>query len=102
MKIQVRRGVFETNSSSVHSLTLATGSDYDKWVKGELIYDRWNQKLVPITDKIREEREENEEMRYFTSDEFDDYVYMEYETFEKSMTTPSGEKVVAFGYYGYN
>ena len=101
MKIQVRKGVFETNSSSVHSLTLVTGSDYDKWEKGELIYDRWRQKLVPITDEIKEERE-SEEMRYLTSDEFYDDEYIDCETFEESMTTPSGEEVVAFGYYGYD
>lgn len=101
MKIQVRRGVFETNSSSVHSLTLVTGSDYDKWVKGELIYDRGKQKLVPITDEIREERETGDTC-YLTNNEFYDYEYMECETFEESMTTPSGEEVVAFGYYGYD
>lgn len=100
MKIQVRRGVFETNSSSVHSLTLVTGSDYDRWIKGELIYDRWNETLVPITDEIKKEKEEGGEMRYLTSDEFDDYELRYYETFVESITTPSGEKVVAFGYYG--
>ena len=30
MKILVRRGIFETNSSSVHSLTMCTKSDFDK------------------------------------------------------------------------
>ena len=31
MKRQIRRGTFETNSSSVHSLTMCTQSDYDRW-----------------------------------------------------------------------
>ena len=31
MKRQIRRGTFETNSSSVHSITMCMGSDYDKW-----------------------------------------------------------------------
>ena len=30
MKKQIRRGVFETNSSSVHSLTMCMESDYDR------------------------------------------------------------------------
>lgn len=30
MKRQIRRGVFETNSSSVHSLTMCMESDFNK------------------------------------------------------------------------
>lgn len=35
MKRQVRRGVFETNSSSTHSLTMCMKSDYNRWNNGE-------------------------------------------------------------------
>ena len=35
MKEQVRRGVFETNSSSTHSITMCLESEYDKWLNGE-------------------------------------------------------------------
>lgn len=34
--IQIRRNVFETNSSSVHSITLCNKSEYDDWKKGKL------------------------------------------------------------------
>jgi hypothetical protein len=50
-------------------------------------------------DKVNELLHENE---------FYDYEYYwnnyceEYETFEDEMTTPNGEKVVTFGYYGYD
>ena len=37
MKI-IRNGVFETNSSSTHSITMCTKSDYEKWKNGELYY----------------------------------------------------------------
>lgn len=36
MKVQIRRGVFETNSSSVHSLTMCMKSDYDKWASEDI------------------------------------------------------------------
>lgn len=36
MKRQIRRGVFETNSSSCHSLTMCMASDYDRWEKDHL------------------------------------------------------------------
>lgn len=45
---QVRRCVFETNSSSMHTLTLTICSkeEYEGWQRGELIYDTWEEKLV--------------------------------------------------------
>ena len=33
MKVSVRQGVFETNSSSVHTLTMCSDSEYKKWEK---------------------------------------------------------------------
>lgn len=32
MKRQIRRGCFETNSSSTHSLTIMMKSDFDRWM----------------------------------------------------------------------
>lgn len=39
--LQVRRGVFETNSSSVHSMCICSQSEYDDWLAGKkvLTYD---------------------------------------------------------------
>lgn len=100
MKRQIRRGVFETNSSSTHSLTMCTESDFEKWMNGELVWSRWNDELVPITSKIRESMDNNEG-EYLTYDQFNDYDYLDYETFEQRFETPNNERVVAFGYYGY-
>lgn len=108
MKIQIRRGLFETNSSSVHSLTMVSESDYDKWKNGELVYDRTWDKLIPVTDeKYLEWKKENEEedpdwFDYLTYEEFFDYDTIEYETFEDNFTTENGDVVKAFGYYGHN
>ena len=59
MKRQIRRGVFETNSSSVHSLTMCSGDEYDKWAKGEFVYDTYEEKLIPVEGKDPD-YEENE------------------------------------------
>ena len=101
MKRQIRRGVFETNSSSVHSLTMCMESDFDKWVAGELVWSRWGDELVPITDEIKKSMEEDER-EYLTYEQFNDYDYIDYETFEDSYTTPNGETVKSFGYYGHD
>jgi len=49
----IRRGVFETNSSSTHSLCIASKEDFKKWQNGELVYDSWSDKLVPIEEEIK-------------------------------------------------
>lgn len=120
---QIRRGVFETNSSSVHSITMCMKSDFDKWKNGELYWARWDDKFVTkefVEKDFEEWREEfrkiepdyiqgdeeweerffeyiNDDKNYYTYDEFND---VEYETYVDSFKTPSGEEVVSFGYYG--
>lgn len=124
----VRLGTFETNSSSTHSITMCMESDYEKWKNGEMYWHRWNDELVSKEEvekemaKLREEfiadnpdfdenneewKEEleqyiNEDKTYYTYEEFNDYDYIEYETFVNTFETPQGEKVVSFGYYGSN
>lgn len=39
MKINIRSNVFETNSSSVHTLCICTEDEYEKFKNGELLYD---------------------------------------------------------------
>ncbi|MGN0967028.1 MAG: DUF3835 domain-containing protein [Candidatus Coprovivens sp.] len=123
----IRQGCFETNSSSTHSITLCMENEFEKWKNGELYWNRWDEKLVPKEEvekefaKMREEfiakhpsfdandeewQEELEEYinedgkTYYSYEDFNDYDYMEYETYEDSLKTPNGETVVAFGYYG--
>lgn len=121
MKVQIRRNVFETNSSSVHSMTMCSGDEYKKWKDGELLFDCWNEDFVDANDpKVKEAREKYEkefkewennsiancwgkpDCEYLTCDEFRENYNYEYETFERNYTTKSGETVVAFGYYGHD
>ena len=96
---QIRRNVFETNSSSTHSITMCMQSDFDKWKAGKLAWDKWRDKLVEIDYEVAESmaRDDGE---YLTYEQFNDYDYLEYETFVDRFTTPSNETVVSFGYYG--
>lgn len=36
MKRQIRRGVYETNSSSTHSITMCSEKEYDEFEKGNI------------------------------------------------------------------
>lgn len=57
MKRQVRFGVFETNSSSTHSLVICDKETFDKWKNGELLFDRWEEEFkekYQLTNKDKE------------------------------------------------
>ena len=98
MKRQIRCGVFETNSSMTHALTICTEEEYKKWVKGEVIlYDSWRAKteFIPI-DEVPEGADEWDYVSY------DDYNSEGFEEYEEHFTTPSGDKMVVFGYYGHD
>ena len=47
MKRQIRQGVFETNSSSEHSIAVVAYNDYERWQKGELVARELDRKESP-------------------------------------------------------
>jgi hypothetical protein len=111
MKRQVRLGVFETNSSMTHALTMCSDSEYSKWQNGEVYWQRWSDDFITIEEAKKkfeldsyytdfDEYRQDEGM--MTYDEFNDYDYMPFETFEETYTTPNGDIVHAFGYYGHD
>lgn len=135
MKRQIRRGVFETNSSSTHSLTMCTEKQYNDWKNGKLLYDSWNDKFVEVNAFTEQDKEDakndyeykksafwknweqltDEEIKNWYNryarehkltssgyETYEEWKYSDLEYFVSTYTTPGGEKVVAFGKYGYN
>ena len=123
--IQVRRGVFETNSSSTHSITFANKSEFDNWKNGEVYFnDCW---FCDFSDKTWMTKEEavdaivscrykptqnpyqmdDETLNRFLADEYNIYTYdiyfsgCNYNYYKSDYTTDGGEDIVAFGYYGH-
>jgi len=150
----IRNGVFETNSSSTHCITIVDEDDFEKFEKCEMLLDY--ETLVPTEDVYKDVMEQLSEWEEYMTDEYRntykdsltleqfkevlkkfsdndlDYGYREdareeidddftavkaalsedvttlkcmggecYETFVDRHTTKHGDKVVAFGYYGY-
>ena len=103
--LQIRRNVFETNSSSTHSITICTEDEYEMWKRGEIYWYRWGENFVS-----KEEVEEG--FNKSRHNDFNDYLYeeslytfdsyddIELEKYEEHHTTKSGDKIVVFGYYG--
>ncbi len=130
--IKVRKGTFETNSSSTHSLVMCSESEYDLLEKNEafLVDDTVVLKENLFKDFLdKKEWKKNTWLKYCqennknpesiddlveailnddlfdpyeicTLDRYWDYYGEQFETFDESYTTKSGEKVIAFGYYG--
>ncbi len=137
---QVRSSVFETNSSSTHSLTICTVEEFEKWKNGEMLFDRYEECLTERKAVINVDIEEvknrytstkgmywkdwdqlsdEERNQYYKNyvdnkrrQSDDDYRYQKYidwhneynglKLFTQSYTSPSGDKFVAFGKYGYD
>lgn len=128
MKRQVRRGVFETNSSSTHSITMCMKSDYDKWINGEVYFytgSGWHfpDNNKPVSGRLYTKNEAIDFLKVYKYcpkdvdwndeecvDEMlreNDFIDSEYENdylewYKEEFTTPNGETVVAFGEYGYD
>lgn len=137
MKKQIRRGVFETNSSSTHSLTMCDEETFEKWKSGDLMFDKYAEEFIDSVPELSDEQKnaakeyyeysmekywkqwgdltdsEKEEWygKYATEegivsedavtyDQFMDEAYLE--SFVGRYTTKNGDKVVAFGLYGYD
>ena len=122
---QIRRNVFETNSSSTHSIAICIKSEFDKWVNGELFYkDGYSSDTIPNGLITKEQAIEHIKSKKYYSGEFDDIEEMDdediYEIFREysiydyehwgydyegdvtHYTTPNGEEIVAVCYYGFD
>lgn len=121
--IQIREGVFETNSSSTHSICMCLKSEYEAWRNGDMIYDSYREKLV-TADELREFVNLNEwyghlrekvsgltdrELLEFIAEEEGDRFQSneawkndDFEGYYEEYTTPNGEAIVAFGEFGYD
>lgn len=98
MKVQIRQGVFETNSSSTHALAICTQEEWDKLQSGEYVVDEWDiTKMFDVNDEVVKN---DEYERYVTYDEL--YNHSSCEFFNRHFTTSSGDEMVAWGYFGYD
>jgi hypothetical protein len=70
MKRQIRRGVFESNSSSTHSLVICSEEEFDAWKNGELLFDCWQEEFVKGYELSKKEKEDAEEEYEYTKNEY--------------------------------
>lgn len=121
--IKIRYGVFETNSSSVHSLCIAENEQIEKLKNEELLIKLYSDSVISYEDALKELIEEvnrynheedkkiiengNKEEIYQLMREYeiaktlDSYLDSEWlETYEESYTTEHGDRILIFGLFG--
>ena len=131
MKLSVRNGVFETNSSSIHACVILPEGDYNRW-KSENLYVRTSSEdghskfelmtRDEVEDKFLDEYLEGSSE---TKDDYDRSEFEDWLKWDKNLTryedygynkcgdnyfdsdimkfvTPSGDVMVAANYYGYD
>ena len=138
MKKQIRVGVFESNSSSTHSLTIVSEDEFKKWKNGEVVFNRWQETFVEnkepsfteddvidfyddikerfwkswdqlsgsekqeFVNRYKDEVLDDEDEEFMSYDRYMNYYNDYLDTYVKYFTSPSGDKMVAFGYYGHD
>ena len=70
MRRQIRRGVYETNSSSCHSLTMCSEEEFNRWKDGELLFDTYEEVFVSANTLTKDQKEEAAEDYELNKDEY--------------------------------
>ena len=98
--IQIRQGVFETNSSSTHALAICTQEEWDKLQSGEYLVNEWGINDIISKDDPKAINDPDDwDSRYVTYDEL--HYHRSCEFFNRHFKTPSGDEMVAWGYFGF-
>lgn len=61
---QIRKNVFETNSSSTHTLAICTEDEYKDWQDGKLLFNKWNETFIKNSIKITKQDKKEAEEHY--------------------------------------
>ena len=104
MKIQIRRGVFETNSSSTHSLVMFKGSDWELFKEGKMLMSGppYFDKLVKVEDVPKEDVENEDYITYDTWSNMDAYAD-DWEALKDVVKDSNGvDSTVVISIYCYN
>ena len=57
MKRQIRRNIFETNSSSTHSLTMCSEEEFEQWKNGKVLFDEDGETFVKASELSNKDKE---------------------------------------------
>lgn len=100
----IRENVFETNSSSTHSMTITTSEIINRFFENEIYYDLYDKKFIE-PDELLTFYPDCDEYN-LTESRREDGIYLadelDYEMFESTLTDLEGKEHTVFSLYGYN
>lgn len=111
--LNIRCGLFETNSSSVHSITVLTANEYARWKNGTCVIQSYSSNVISKESAIsralintfymndKDIEQELANRGYYTYDTFHDIIGDRYETSETKVTK-DGQELVIVSYSGYD
>ena len=106
MKVQIRRGVFETNSSSVHTLSITTTTDWDRFEKGELLMKGYPYDISFVDANSVDEEDILTGDKKHDGEYYYDYKYMTYDAFnyldDAEILFKEFDNVLAISVYMYD
>ena len=87
---QVRKGVFETNSSMTHSLVVCKDDKYSEWVDGKVMFKFSGEQFLETSEALKENAKQlretlkwyEENGRDYNRDKFNEHVIERYENGE--------------------
>ena len=87
MKVQIRFGTFETNSSSTHSLVMLNQEEYDRYERDELFISRYGDIVSKeeLDAKIEDEKKEQEKRYKKLWDDPKSWIHKSYSSLEEAL-----------------
>ena len=77
----IRTKVFETNSSSTHSLVILSKEDYEKWENGEVVLDLYKKEVKPADPNKKIIHNEDGSLQ-FNGERYDDMYELALDSYD--------------------
>lgn len=99
MKMTIRSGIFETNSSMTHSLVIGTKEDFQKWEAEELVWDIIKDQFI-----TKEKAKQLIDDKKAYKSEFKSYesIGEYFECDSGTYTSPNGDEICWIAEFGYD
>ena len=111
MKETIRLSVFETNSSSLHSLSICSSEEHSKWEAGKIVYCPGKEEFKPVGEVDKEEIFDSSKWGFYNDCLIDvEDLYFKYDDFfdaceddvaVEKCATINGVDVVAISWHKY-
>jgi len=108
MKVQIRHGAFETNSSSTHAVALLSDEEYKKYQNGEIMISRYGdfitkEEFDAIKEKAKQRAINNIKKAWEDKTNWDyNHLHKNYKTLESAIENLDEDDIDDEDFYEYD